>query len=334
VKLVRYILFPVVPIYFLVTWLRNKCYDWGVFKSVEYDIPIICVGNLSVGGTGKTPMIEYLIRFLQPNYKLATLSRGYKRSTDGFIIADDTATATSIGDEPFQFYNKFEDIIVSVDIDRRNGISKLLDLDHPPQIILLDDAFQHRKVKAEFNVLLTPFHNLYATDILLPTGNLREPRSGAKRADVIIVTKCPESISESKKNSVIQLLNPEPHQNVFFSWIAYSEVIKNSFCVKPLNYLLDRKITLVTGIANSKPLLDYLSSKGLNFEHYNFEDHHDFSLREIENLKSKEWILTTEKDFMRLSAHFKDNENIFYLPIELMIDKSEDFKELIKQTIK
>lgn len=329
-KLIRYLLFPVVPIYFLVTWLRNKCYDWGIFRSSEYDIPTICVGNLSVGGTGKTPMIEYLIRLLKTDYKLATLSRGYKRSTEGFVIAGETASASTIGDEPFQFYSKFDELIVSVDTDRRNGISKLMQLAKPPQLILLDDAFQHRKVKATFNVLLTSYTNLYVNDILLPTGNLREPKSGAKRADVIVVTKCPEIISGSDKKGMVKLLKPEIYQHVFFSWIEYSNVIKNSLEERELSYLSDRKFTLVTGIANPKPLVDYLKSKHLNFEHLNFPDHHDFTSKEIDDLKTKEFVLTTEKDFMRLSPNFKESNKQFYLPIELKIDRPKDFEILVK----
>ena len=175
-KILRYILFPVVPIYYVVTWLRDKLYDLGIKSSKSYDFPVICVGNLSVGGTGKTPMIEYLIRLLHNDYKIATLSRGYKRNTRGFVVADATSDASSIGDEPFQFYKKFNDIIVSVDADRQNGIARLRDLQPQPNVILLDDAFQHRKVKAGFNILLTSYGNLFTDDWLLPTGNLREPK--------------------------------------------------------------------------------------------------------------------------------------------------------------
>jgi tetraacyldisaccharide 4'-kinase len=167
-KLLRYILFPAVPVYFLVTWLRNKLYDFGIKKSVSYNFPVLCVGNLSVGGTGKTPMIEYLIRLLKTDYKVATLSRGYKRKTKGFLLANENVSAETIGDEPFQFYSKFKhDILVAVDSDRRNGIKNLQN--HNPDIVLLDDAFQHRKVNPEFNILLTTYANPYFKDIVLPT---------------------------------------------------------------------------------------------------------------------------------------------------------------------
>ena len=329
-KLIRYLLFPVVPFYFMVTWLRNKFYDWGVFTSTQYDIPIICVGNLSVGGTGKSPMIEYLIDLLKQDNRIATLSRGYKRSTNGFIVADQQATALTIGDEPYQFYTKFKDIIVAVDANRKHGISKLMQLVDPPQLILLDDAFQHRKVKANFYILLTPSDDLYINDMVLPTGNLREPRNGAKRADIIVVTKCKEQMPESEKKRLIQLLKPNNAQQVFFSWIDYSDTIKNALCEEALGFLSDKEFTLVSGIANSRPLVDFLQSKHLRFEHLNFNDHHEFTSKDIQTLKEKQWILTTEKDYMRLSPNFTGDKKLFYLPIKLKIDRPKQFEELIK----
>lgn len=333
-KILRYILFPVVPIYYFVTWLRNKLYDWGIKSSKAYDFPVICVGNLSVGGTGKTPMIEYLIRLLQNDYKIATLSRGYKRNTKGFVIANATSNALSIGDEPFQFYKKFENIIVSVDADRQNGIEQLRNLQPQPEIILLDDAFQHRKVKAGFNILLTAYDNLFTDDWLLPTGNLREPKSGAKRANVIMVTKCPKNLSETEKQSMVQRIQPLPYQSLFFSHIEYSKVIYNQKDEKPLEDLKSTHITLVTGIANAKPLVDYLSDEGINFEHQNFKDHHEFSDNDIQNLKSKAFILTTEKDYMRLQSHFVNEEQLYYLPIETKIEKDLEFQQIIKNYLK
>lgn len=332
-KLLRYILFPIVPIYYFVTWLRNKLYDLGWKGSTSYDIPVICVGNLSVGGTGKTPTIEYLIKLLSGNYKVATLSRGYKRKTSGFIIADESATAASIGDEPFQFYNKFKDITVAVDVNRRHGISELLK-QKQPDIILLDDAFQHRKVKAGFNILLTSFGSLYSDDFVLPTGNLREPRSGAKRADVIIVTKCPETISNSEKTSIINQLKPLEHQQVFFSSIQYSETVFNSSESRSLLELKDDEFTLVTGIANPKPLEKFLEKEGLKFDHLKFKDHHSFSNEDILLLKNKKRIVTTEKDYVRLSPYFLDENKLFYLPIEFNIEPLELFEKSIHDYLK
>jgi len=200
-NLIRYFIFPVAPIYHFVTWVRNKLYDLGLKKSTSYNFPVICVGNLSVGGTGKSPMIEYLIHLLKDEYKIATLSRGYKRKTTGFLIADQYADADTVGDEPFQFYSKFKNkITVAVDEDRNHGIQELRSSDDSPEVILLDDAFQHRKVKAGLNILLTTYKQPYFKDFALPTGNLREPRTGAHRADIIVITKCPNILTKDEKN--------------------------------------------------------------------------------------------------------------------------------------
>lgn len=333
-KLIRYLLFPVVPIYYMVTWLRNQLYENGIKKSTAYDFPVICVGNLSVGGTGKTPMIEYLIQLLRADYQLATLSRGYKRQTQGFRIADQSATANTIGDEPFQFYQKFEDIIVSVDADRVHGIGKLMNLKTPPDVILLDDAYQHRKVRAGLNILLTSYDDLYVDDILLPTGNLREPRQGAKRADIIVVTKAPQALSIDKKQAIINRINPLARQAVFFGGIGYSDVVKNAETTISLDDLKHKPFTLVTGIANPKPLVAHLRAQGLNFVHLKYKDHHEFQANEIETLKRKGLIVTTEKDMVRLQSHFKPSEDLYYLPIEMDIDRHAEFDNLIQQFLK
>ncbi len=332
-KLLRKILFPIVPVYYIVTWLRNKFYDLGWKPSKSYTIPIVCVGNLSTGGTGKTPTIEYLIRLLKDEFKVATLSRGYKRETKGFILADDHATATSIGDEPYQFHSKFKDVTVSVDANRQNGIEQLLKLKQP-DVILLDDAFQHRKVKASYSILLTSYSNLYCDDIVLPTGNLREPRSGAKRANVILVTKCPVSLSSSEKENIKKKLQPLKEQEVYFSSISYSETIFSANETSTFKQFDSRKITVVTGIANPLPFLEYLKSKSIDFEHLNFKDHHDFSTSEIEQLKQKEVILTTEKDYVRLKDSFKSEPSqLWYLPISFKIDNNEAFDAQIESHI-
>lgn len=334
IKLIRYLLLPVVPVYYAVTWLRNKLYDLGIKKSTAYDFPVICVGNLSVGGTGKTPMIEYLIRLLKSEHHMATLSRGYKRQTTGFVIADKNATANTIGDEPFQFYQKFEDVVVSVDGDRVHGISKLMALQKAPDVVLLDDAFQHRKVNAGFYVLLTSFDDLYTDDIVLPTGNLREPKQGAERADVIVVTKCPQNISEEKKKEIIGKLNPLVDQEVFFGSIAYSKVIRSATDSIALKALTNKPFTLVTGIANPKPLVSYLQDLGLQFEHLKFKDHHDFSEAELNRLKQKPLIVTTEKDMMRLQPHLNKNDAFYYLPIEMKMDRQSHFDALVRRFVK
>jgi len=232
-------------------------------------------------------MIEYLIALLKQNYKIATLSRGYKRKTKGFYIADEKATVSTIGDEPFQFYKKFSDITVSVDANRQNGIAQLLSMTDAPDIILLDDAFQHRKVKAGLNILLTTYDKLYVDDIVLPMGNLREPISGAKRADIIVVTKCPDNLDENEKTDIIKRLNPLSVQHVFFSSIKYSQAIYGYGNPRSLSDLANQKITVVTGIANPQPLLQHLDNNGFNYEHFSFKDHHTFSGKELKTLKGK-----------------------------------------------
>lgn len=331
-KLIRKILFPLTPIYYAVTGLRNKLYDLGVKISTSYNFPVICVGNLSVGGTGKTPMIEYLIRLLKDDYDLATLSRGYKRKTKGFQLANENATAESIGDEPFQFYTKFHnDIMVAVDSNRKNGIDKLRSSKPFPQVVLLDDAFQHRRVKAGYNILLTTYSNPYYKDFVLPTGDLREPRNGARRADIIIVTKCSEDLNDDIKDTIRAKINPEENQHVFFSYIAYAdELISATSKIKIQNL---SAFTLVTGIANPKPLIAFLEKKALKFEHLSFKDHHEFSKHDIADLEKKEFIVTTEKDFMRLKQYESLRHKLFYLPITVRIDNETKFNKLIKDFV-
>lgn len=332
-KILRYILFPFVPVYYIITWFRNTLYDLGIKTSKTYEFPVICVGNLSVGGTGKTPMIEYLIKTINSNYKIAILSRGYKRNTKGFILANQNSTALSIGDEPYQIFKKFKHIIVSVDANRQHGIAQLMELKGKPDVILLDDAFQHRKVNAGFNILLTDYSNLYCYDIVLPTGNLREPRIGSKRADVIIVTKCPNNLSESEKRALINKINPITHQQVFFSTVKYSNKIVGVNGSLNLKDVLNKPITVVTGIANPKPFLDFLNRETLQYEHLKFDDHHHFSNSQIDELKQKDFILTTEKDYVRLEPNFKDFNNLYYLPIEVELDQPVAFNTLVESFI-
>ncbi|WP_461597629.1 tetraacyldisaccharide 4'-kinase [Winogradskyella sp.] len=330
-KFLRIILFPVVPFYYVVTWLRNWLYEKGIKSSKSYDVPIICVGNLSTGGTGKTPMVEYLIRLLKDKTSIATLSRGYKRITEGYILADGAATADTIGDEPYQFFRKFDNLLVAVDGNRQNGIEQLLSLEQKPDVILLDDAYQHRKVKADLNVLLTSYYNLYSRDIVLPTGNLREPRSGAKRANIVIVTKCPKTISETEKAKITTELKLRPNQNLFFSSIDYAKKVVTKTKEVELESLSN--FTLVTGIANAKPLVDFLKSKGLKFEHLEYPDHYSFRQNDIELLSKKKCILTTEKDYVRLSDYDILEPNLYYLPITVTIDKKDDFDNTVLQFI-
>ena len=331
-KLLRYIAFPFVPIYYLATWFRNLLYDYNIKPSKSYNLPIICVGNLSTGGTGKTPMVEYLIRLLKTDYKLATLSRGYGRKSKGFQLGDEHASAEVLGDEPFQFYNKFNtSVSVAVDGDRQNGISNLLNLKPAPEVIILDDAFQHRKVKAGFNILLTTYSNLYFKDWVLPSGNLREPRQGAKRANLIVVTKCPETITEAEKRIIEKRINPKTNQQVFFSTIAYSNTVLSNNDSRVLETL--PKFTLVTGIANANTLTAFLNKKQLQFNHLEYKDHHHFSDNDIEVIASNSLIITTEKDYVRLKDYKQSDGKLFYLPIETQIDESKAFNKVVKSYV-
>lgn len=332
-KVLRFILFPFVPVYYVVSWMRNKLFDVGWLQHKRYDFPVICVGNLSVGGTGKTPMIEYLIRLLKNDYHVATLSRGYKRHTHGFQLADAQATAQTLGDEPFQFHNKFkEEITVAVDANRQHGIAQLRTLDSKPEIILLDDAFQHRKVKAGLNILLTTYAQPFYKDIVLPTGNLREPRAGGKRADVIVVTKCPNHVSDEERFQIINTMKPNANQAVFFSSIHYDDSV---YHLDGSALKLDdlTPFTLVTGIANAASLVDHLKQKDLKFDHLNFKDHHEFRGEDIQLLNKKNLIITTEKDFMRLKDISEIKEKLYYLPIKVNIQESGNFDKLIKSFV-
>jgi tetraacyldisaccharide 4'-kinase len=221
---------------------------------------------------------------------------------------------------------------VSVGEDRQKAIAHLMQLEHSPGVLLLDDAFQHRRVKAGLNILLTSYNDLYVNDMVLPTGNLREPKSGAKRADIIIVTKCPENISESEQISVKNQLQLESHQQLFFSSIVYAETMVSGFDESVLEDLKAQKFTLVTGIANPKPLVDFLGENGFEFQHKAYKDHHDFTASDINELEAEELIVTTEKDYVRLKDQLK-NDNIFYLPIRTKLLNAETFDAAIKSFI-
>ena len=327
-NLLRKLLFPFAILYGFITSLRNYLYDKGILKSYSFDIPVIAVGNLSIGGTGKTPQIEYLIRLLSPNYKVATLSRGYKRKSEGFILAEAASTTEILGDEPFQYFKKFPDIQVAVDADRKNGIEQLLNQKSRPEIILLDDAFQHRKVKAGFYILLTAYEDLFCDDFMLPTGNLRESRNGAKRANLIIVTKCPLDITELEQQNIKNKLAVD--LPIYFSSIDYDDKVYNdteSLAVSDLK--LTPKI-LLAGIAKPKPFFDYLQTD--KDEVMTFSDHHHFSESDILNIKSRaidKIIVTTEKDFVRLNAKIL-RKQLFYIPIKSkFLSNQESFDTII-----
>lgn len=326
----RKIVLPLALLYKGITSFRNFLYNKGIFKSYSFDLPVIVVGNLSVGGTGKTPQIEYLIRLLSDKYKIATLSRGYKRKSKGFILANANSNATTIGDEPFQFYSKFPNIQVAVDADRKNGIEQLLSQSSKPEVILLDDAFQHRKVKAGFYILLTSYNELYCDDFQLPTGNLRESRSGAKRANVIVVTKCPPDLSKESRIEIANKLAIESNQQLFFTTIAYDDFVYSENGKRSVSEIENVDKLLLAGIAKPQSFFRYLHNK--NKVCLTFPDHHHFTendILDIINKANNNIIITTEKDYVRLKGRIP-KEQLYYLPIQSkFLFEGENFDKII-----
>ena len=328
-------------IYGIIISVRNWLFDKNYLKSAAFNFPIICIGNLAVGGTGKTPMVEYLIRMLKNDYAVATLSRGYKRKTMGFGIANENTTALEIGDEPMQFHLKFPEITVSVGEERLEAIPQLLHDKPGIEIIILDDAFQHRTVRAGLNILLTDNENLYSRDLLIPAGDLRDTRQSAKRAEIIIVTKCRSNLTIEERNSIIAELNPMPGQSVFFTEILYSQPYhlfsKNAFTITPGIELL-----LVCGIANPKPLQEFLIPQVRSYDMLRFPDHHIFSIGDMEEIKKQfemmpsanKIILTTEKDGVRLRKFENELKDfpIYVVPIQhsFMFNDAGLFYKLVK----
>ncbi|WP_397446091.1 tetraacyldisaccharide 4'-kinase [Polaribacter sp. R77954] len=317
-KFLRFLLFPFAVVYDVVTTIRNFFFDTGFFKQTSFKTPVIVVGNLSVGGTGKTPQIEYLIRLLKDTFKVSVLSRGYKRKTSGYVLLNDNHTALDVGDEPLQYYKKFTNINVAVDANRVEGVTNLID-QKSPEVVLLDDAYQHRKIKGSLYILLTKYNDLFTDDFLLPTGNLRESRKGAIRADVIIITKCPSDLNKSNQN-IIKKRFDTYKKPIYFTFISYGNIIsfKNKLAV---DILVDYEVVLVTGIANPNPLLAFLETKNISFKHLKYQDHHHFSTKEINEIQrvftsiksAKKILLTTEKDYVRLKDAL---ENLYFIEIE------------------
>ena len=329
--ILRIILIPFSFLYGCIGAVRNYLYNAGLLHSKEFGIPVICVGNLSAGGTGKTPQIEYLIRLISPLYSVATLSRGYGRLSSGFRYAAQDSISTEVGDEPRQFKTRFPTIPVAVDEKRVHGIQQLL-TDYPQLgIVLLDDAFQHRQVKPSLSIVLTDFESLYYKDRTLPSGTLREFQSGIHRAHIIVITKCPTTISPIEKRCIIGDIRPRPYQRVFFSTIRYGELVGiNPNKENKKLPVIDQQCTVmvVCGIANPTPLLNHIGTKTNKTIPLCFGDHHEYTMVELENIKRQfesipnhnKIIVTTEKDAMRL---YKDGLNdivallpIFYIPIQ------------------
>lgn len=333
-NVLRKILFPFAILYGFITTIRNFLFDKGILKSTSFDIPIIAVGNLSVGGTGKTPQIEYLIRLLTNQYKVATLSRGYKRKSEGFVLADGTSNAEILGDEPFQFYQKFPNIQVAVDADRTKGITQLLSQKEKPQIVLLDDAYQHRKVKAGFYILLTSYGDLYVNDFMLPTGNLRESRSGADRANIVIVTKCPNILSNEDQNRIQRKLKLHTNQQLYFTFIDYDDDVYGKNEKIGVSEIKSESKLLLAGIAKPTPFFDYLKNE--NDECLTFPDHHHFTEADLDLILNKSngrKIITSEKDYVRLK-YSKLISQLYYLPIKSkFINQQQSFDDSILEYV-
>lgn len=299
-EVLRKWLWPFSWIYAGVTYLRNKAYDWGWLASESFPVPILCVGNLSVGGTGKTPMVEWLLQACAAR-KVAVLSRGYGRKSTGFQRVTAASTADQVGDEPLQIALKFPGAVVAVDANRRRGIRRLLETE-APDLILLDDAFQHRRVSPSASILLTAYDALYTDQGYLPSGDLRDHRSQAKRADVIIVTKCPRSLTEADRLQVEQALRPREGQILLFAHLQYDAIRESSGAEVAEDRYKAVPLTLVTGIAKPGPLLEHLGQSAIRFDHLSFPDHHRFTAGDLQRISKAGQVLTTEKDAVRLAG--------------------------------
>jgi tetraacyldisaccharide 4'-kinase len=319
----NFLLYPLSLIYNLYTSFRNFLFDLKIIDSIEYKIPTIGIGNLSTGGTGKSIVVDYIIGKFKNKNKITTLSRGYNRNTKGFIQASNMSTAYEIGDEPFQFYSKHPETNVVVCEDRRKGMNIILKNLPDTDLCIWDDVFQHRFVKPGLMILTTTFQYPFYKDEILPVGNLRENISSAKRADLIVVTKCPDNLSQKDKISFLESLNPNDNQKVFFSSLTYMQKIKSDSEEVDIDVLEDVDFILVTGIADSSYLVNFLKNKALKFKHLKYSDHYNFnksSIDKITGLSLNKIILTTEKDFGRLRPKI-NNRDIYYIEVGLKFPK-------------
>lgn len=346
-------LLPFSWMYGIIVFFRNKFYDWGWFGSEEFDIPVVCIGNITVGGTGKTPHTEYIIELLRKKKRVAMLSRGYGRKTSGFILADVDATAQTIGDEPYQIKSKFPDIVVAVDEKRRRGIHRLLALETPPEVILLDDAFQHRAVKPSYTIILTDYNRPMYKDKLLPAGRLRESANNVHRADDIIMTKCPE-LQPIDFRLLRHEMDTFPYQGVYFTKIVYKKlhpVFKNTQINNiTLENLQGKSILLVTGIASPQMIVKEMQQHTNKIMQKIYPDHYSFRKSDIYDIINKfgeisddnKLIVTTEKDATRLVL-FADQiddslqDVFYYLPIQVdFLDDNDkqQFNEKIQNHVR
>ena len=332
-SVIRFLVFPLSFIFKFVTDLRNKLYDCNFLKSEKINVPVISVGNLSTGGTGKTPMVDFIIDNLKRDYNISVLSRGYNRKSKGFIEIKNSDNPSLVGDEPFLIKSNHSEVLVFACEDRVEGAKKIIS-ENNTNLILLDDAFQHRKISRNLDIVLTDYNNLFYKDYLLPYGNLRESRNNFSRADVIIVTKCPLDFNKADANKIKNQINPKKTQSLFFSQIKYSEIL---FGFKEVSFksITNSKLTLVTGIANSQPLKEYLKKNNVIFNHYDYPDHYNYSRKDVNKILAttkNNIILTTKKDYYKLSQFKIDN--LLYIDIEVeFLDGKQEFLSTIKEVL-
>ncbi|OJU54165.1 MAG: tetraacyldisaccharide 4'-kinase [Bacteroidales bacterium 45-6] len=333
-------LLPFSWLYGLVVSVRNKLFDWNIFKQKQYpEVSVICVGNLTVGGTGKTPHIEYLVELLKPRYKVAVLSRGYKRQSSGFILADEQSSCMEIGDEPFQIKRKYPEIMVAVDKNRQNGIERLMKLPENirPEVILLDDGFQHRWVKPSYTIVLSDYNRPIYEDTLLPAGRLRETIGSLTRANIVLVTKCPKDMKPIDMRIASNSFKLFPYQSLMFTTTTYGQLtpLDGNCKALALPELVGKEVLLVTGIASPDPLVKKLSEFSTKVKHLAFADHHNFIENDLETIaeqfseltENKRMIVVTEKDAVRLSSLNLPEEIkpfIYYIPIKVVFLNEEE----------
>ena len=340
-------LIPLSWLYGIGVGFRNQLFNIGLLKQHDYDIPIISVGNITVGGAGKTPHVEYLIRLLKDKVKVAVLSRGYKRKTHGYVLANDSSTVTDIGDEPYQMKQKYQDVHIAVDKKRVDGIAHITgDAEtNDTDVILLDDAFQHRYVKPGINILLVDYHRLIIYDKLLPAGRLREPQSGKNRADIVIITKCPKDLKPMEFRVLTKAMNLYPYQSLYFTTIEYESLTplfaKEKSTIEK-EALEDKHVMLITGIASPKQIIIDLKPHVKEMTTLAFSDHHQFKSKDtmkinetFNAIKGEKIIVTTEKDATRLeqleglSEEVKQNLYVLPIKVKFMINQEEEFNDKI-----
>jgi len=348
-----YSLLPFALLYRIGVGIRNLLFDWNILTSQQYPIPVICVGNLTVGGTGKTPLVDCLIKLLSDKYRIAVLSRGYKRKSSGYVLASEHSTSAYVGDEACQLKQKYPNVIVAVDRNRRRGMNRLLAMpeDIRPQVVLLDDGYQHRYVQPSFSILLTDYNRLFYRDKMLPAGRLREPAKAVSRADMILVSKCPGNLSRIDCRVIEKEMNPASCQSLFFTNISYQQLKgvfpKECYPCKLENIRKDDEILLITGIANPALFVDEMKKYSDKVSVMSFRDHHEFRKKDIARMKTAlskmkdkhPLIICTEKDAARIRFNplFPDEwkSHLYYLPMQVhfLFDRNEQFENQITRHI-